>query len=168
MVPSSSLSFGIDLKHCAGSSSFNLVSAWSPVLIHVLGRLWCEVRLLAKEREREREREGILLLSQISPHSVPPHIVACWQPFGAITCHAVTDLCVMCSIRTLRFLCGAEGCVCVQSQNQRRIERQDRQQGMWRCWWDVGVVLEVRVKGEQKRFCEYLTGYAGKESAYSQ
>lgn len=72
------------------SFPFSLVTTWSPVLIHILGRLWCEVRLLATERKRE----GYSPLVSDLRSQCPPHISACWQPFGAITCRAVTDLCV--------------------------------------------------------------------------
>lgn len=123
----SSLSFCIDSKHCAGSSSCILVRTWSPVLIHV-GEDF-DVRS-GSWPNRERER-GFLLLSQISPQC-SPYISACWQPFGAITCHAVTDLCVMCSRRTLRAFFvwsggDGRGVEWVQAQKQHKEERHDRE-----------------------------------------
>lgn len=132
--PSLSLRFGIDLKHCAGFSPFNLVRAWSPVLIHVPGRLWCEVRLLARER-------GVFsscLRSQLTVSSSHlSMLTAIWSYY--LSCRDR----FMCDVLYAHWGLFVQSVKCVQSPNRHRVERQDREQEIW---WDVGVVLEVGVK----------------------
>lgn len=108
--PSSSPGFGIDFEH----SQVPFPSAlWSPELIHVLEDF--DVRSVSwPERER-----GILLLSQISPPSVPltsqhadSHLelllVMLWQIY------------MWCALHTLRFLCAGAG-MCVRFWNQQQV-----------------------------------------------
>lgn len=105
---------------------FLLLQSWQSVLSSVDS---CPGKTLMWGRalgQREKERYSPLV-SDLSSQC-PPHISACWQPFGARTCHAVTDLYVMCSAHTERFVWTAGKCV--QSQNWHWVDKQDRDQGM--------------------------------------
>lgn len=126
--PSLSPSSGLDVKRCPGSSSFSLVRTWSPVLIHAQGRLWCKVKEKGGVRERKKGREWVSYCRLVSDLSsqCPPHISACWQPFGAITCHALTDLCAMCFMHTELFVWSGGKCAVSKLTPGKEAERKAR------------------------------------------
>lgn len=126
--PSLSPSSGLDVKRCPGSSSFSLVRTWSPVLIHVQGRLWCKVKEKGGPREKERERVSELLSS-------------CLRSLLAVSS---SHLCMLTAIwsyylsRFDRFMCDvlyAHWAFCVewrehvQSQNWHQVKRQNGRRG---------------------------------------
>lgn len=91
----------------------------------------------------QREGEGYSPVVSDLSSWCPPHISACWQLFGAITCLAVTDLCMMHSVHFVVFVWN--GRKCAQSQKQHWLERQDREQEIHGCWWDVKCCEQVFV-----------------------
>lgn len=119
----------IDFRHGAGLRCVNLDRMSSSQRVHVLGRLWCEVR----------PREGRSPLVSDLFSQCPPHISAGWQPFGAITCQAVTDLRVMCSVHAEGFFfVWSGGEVCAGSKLRASVEAWTGRRKMCSGWWDAG------------------------------
>lgn len=93
------------------------------------------------EGESARMREGRSPLVSDLFSQCPPHISAGWQPFGAITCQAVTDLRVMCSVHAEGFFfVWSGGEVCAGSKLRASVEAWTERRKMCSCWWDAGVL----------------------------
>lgn len=95
----------------------------------------------------KREREGYSPLVS-DPSSQCPHISACWQPFGAITCHGPTDLRVMRSLCAHWGFCVVSGGECAPTSNPTPSREGGWETGNVKLVWDV--VGCYRCRGERK------------------